>query len=243
MLLNIPEVRIQWEGPNDDGIVKGTWSPGGRVGYAVRIQPFVDTIEITMAIVNYTDYVWTDVWSFNCLQPRSGSDLVDADLTRTYMSVDGIPTPLAAFRGDPVPDPRTTNVYLAKYLDPERPLRFISDFSSLRSGATDDGWVVTFSRNGTFMAANTADALFIFTNQDRGCIHAAPNFGTIGPDEQSVSVEQLYFGRGGMREFREMVERNRSALSKRRRPARHLAPGLADTAPDTSNSIVERRAN
>ena len=42
MLVNFPEAKIEWQGPDADGVVTCSWGPGGRISYTLRLVPAED---------------------------------------------------------------------------------------------------------------------------------------------------------------------------------------------------------
>ncbi|MHB8970706.1 MAG: creatininase family protein [Pirellulaceae bacterium] len=71
MLVNFPEAKIEWQGPDADGVVSCVWGPGGRVSYTLRLVPADDYIDVEMTIRNHTEFVWRDVFAFNFLQRQA----------------------------------------------------------------------------------------------------------------------------------------------------------------------------
>jgi hypothetical protein len=65
------------------------------------------------------------------------------------------------------------------------------------------------------MAATATDAVFLFDNLDRCCIHAAPGFGDIGPGEASKTVSRVYLAKGTLDTFLKRLETDRSGLDSR----------------------------
>ena len=37
MLVNFPEAKIEWRGPDAEGVVSCSWGPGGRIQYMLRL--------------------------------------------------------------------------------------------------------------------------------------------------------------------------------------------------------------
>jgi hypothetical protein len=65
------------------------------------------------------------------------------------------------------------------------------------------------------MAATAVEAVFLFDNLDRCCIHAAPDFGDIGPGESSTAVSRLYLASGTLDDFLARFRADRSELAAR----------------------------
>ncbi len=91
MLVNFPEARIEWQGPDADGIVSCSWGPGGRISYSLRLIPAEDYVDVEMTVRNHTEFLWHDVFAFNCLNPIQAPAFQDWKLERTYMSKQGKP--------------------------------------------------------------------------------------------------------------------------------------------------------
>ena len=70
------------------------------------------------------------------------------------------------------------------------------------------------------MAATAMEAAFLFDNLDRCCLHAAPNFGDIGPGEGSTTVSRLYLAKGTLDDFLQRLAADRPGLSARQKSAR-----------------------
>jgi hypothetical protein len=45
MLVNFPEAKIDWQGPDEHGVVSCSWGPGGRIAYTLRLVPADDYID------------------------------------------------------------------------------------------------------------------------------------------------------------------------------------------------------
>ena len=73
MLVNFPEAKIEWQGPDADGVVSCSWGPGGRISYTLRLVPADDYVDVEMTVRNQTEFLWHDVFAFNCLNPSRGS--------------------------------------------------------------------------------------------------------------------------------------------------------------------------
>ena len=69
MLVNFPEAQVEWQGPDADGVVSCAWGPGGRISYTLRLVPADDYVDLEMTIRNHTEFIWHDVFAFNCLNP------------------------------------------------------------------------------------------------------------------------------------------------------------------------------
>ena len=69
LLVNFPEARIEWEGPDSAGAVSCSWGPGGRISYALRLVPAEDFVDVEMTVRNHTEFLWRDVFAFNCVNP------------------------------------------------------------------------------------------------------------------------------------------------------------------------------
>ena len=48
MLVNFPEAKIEWQGPDGEGVVSCSWGPGGRISYSLRLVPAVDYVDVEM---------------------------------------------------------------------------------------------------------------------------------------------------------------------------------------------------
>jgi hypothetical protein len=220
MLLNFPETKIQWTGPDAEGVVSCSWGPGGRIAYTARLVPFADHVDVEMTIRNHTEFLWRDVFAFNCLNPVNAPAFLDWTLDRTYMSAKGKPLRMAQTRRIKGHMP-TVGFYLSERIEPGGESVFVRGFGATSPDRTDGSWIVTLSDpEGAYMAATSHEALFLFDNLDRCCIHSAPSFGDIGPNESSTTVSRLYFARGGMDDFLERFDADKATLESRQRWAR-----------------------
>lgn len=91
LLVNFPEARVEWQGPDADGVVACSWGPGGRISYDLRLAPAEDFVDVEMTVRNHTEFLWRDVFAFNCLNPIEAPTFQDWKLDRTYMSRQGQP--------------------------------------------------------------------------------------------------------------------------------------------------------
>ena len=63
------------------------WGPGGRISYTLRLIPAEDYVDVEMTIRNHTEFLWHDVFAFNCLNPILAPVFQDWKLERTYYGV------------------------------------------------------------------------------------------------------------------------------------------------------------
>jgi hypothetical protein len=224
MLLNFPEAKIEWKGPDNDGAVSCLWSPGGRIFYSLRLIPASDYIDIEMTVRNLTEFVWHDVFAFHCLNPIQAPAFQDWELSRTYMNQNGRPLCMAETERVEGPMP-TVGFYLPEKTAPGEESIFVHGFSATSPDRTDGNYIVTFSRpEGAYMAATAVQIAFLFDNLDRACIHAAPCFGDLGPGQAATTVSRLYFARGDLDDFIQRMKHDRSELEARHREAFDAGP-------------------
>ncbi|MBE7501708.1 MAG: penicillin acylase family protein [Verrucomicrobiales bacterium] len=220
MLVNFPEARVEWQGPDAQGVVSCAWSPGGRIWYSLRLLPGEDTVDVEMTIRNHTEFLWHDAFAFHCLNPIQAPTLLDWDLERTYLSQEGKPKRLAEttrVRGS-MP---TVGFYLPERVVEGEESVFVRGFRATSPDRTDGSWIITLSEpSGAYMAATAHEIAFLFDNVDRCCIHAAPSFGDIGPGEASTVVSRLYLARGTLDTFLQRLREDRATLAARQRWAR-----------------------
>ncbi|MBL0176946.1 MAG: T9SS type A sorting domain-containing protein [Ignavibacteria bacterium] len=200
MILNFPEVTIQWEGPNRDGVVQHTWRTEGKIEYTVRVIPHVDYVDAEMRISNLTAAKWTKVFSFNCLNPGSADQFKDWDLKRTYMSKNGRP-----FRMDSTVrvnngSMKTVQWYLHR--DYANPSPFVTGFQATSPDRTDDSYIVTLADDGSsYMAATSPSSNVLFDNLDRCCLHSTTNFGDIPAGGERTVTSRFYMAKGTLNDF------------------------------------------
>ncbi len=228
MILNFPDVdgKLTWTGPAEDGSVASQWTSEGEVHYHVRLVPGDDFVDIEMTVGNLSADTWRDVFAFNCLNPTGAPDFQDWKLERTYMSSHGRPLQMAKTRRVRGHMP-TVGFYTHEQTPWGHESPFVRGFSATSPNRTDDSWIATISEDGkSHMAATSLDALFLFDNLDRCCIHSATSFGDIGPKEKSSTVARLYLAQGGLGEFLARFQADREALAARQVWARPRRPRL-----------------
>jgi hypothetical protein len=200
MILNFPEVNIQWQGPDANGALRHTWRSDGKVEYALTVTPFVDYVDAEMTIRNLGRSNWTNVFSFNCLNPVNAPQFLDWTLERTWMSKNGQP-----FRMDGTTRinnglMKTVQFYVNEGVTPASP--FVNGFQATSPDKTDDSWIVTLSDDGSaYMAATSPQSCFLFDNLDRCCIHSATNFGNIPAGGEATVSSRFYLARGSLDDF------------------------------------------
>ena len=215
MLVNFPEARIEWQGPDPEGVVSCSWGPGGRISYDLRLIPAEDFVDIEMTIHNHTAFFWHDVFAFNCLNPIEAPSFLDWKLERTYMSSGGKPFCMAQTERIKGHMP-TVAFYLPEWVKEGEESVFVRGFGATSPNRTDGSWIVTLSEPaGSFIAATAFDAAFLFDNLDRCCIHSAPSFGNIGPNEKSMAVSRIYLAKGTLESFMQRMETDRPGLETR----------------------------
>ncbi len=220
MLVNFPEAKIQWQGPDTHGVVSCSWGPGGRIFYTLRLMPAEDYVDVDMTVRNYTEFLWHDVFAFNCLNPTGAPAFQDWKLERTYMSAHGQPFCLAKTTRVKGHMP-TVGFYLPERIKAGGESIFVRGFGATSPDRTDGSWIVTLSSPaGAYLAATAMEAVFLFDNLDRCCLHAAPGFGDLGPGEASTTVSRLYLAKGSLDDFLHRLETDRPALLARQKWAR-----------------------
>jgi creatinine amidohydrolase len=244
MLVNFPEAKIEWQGPDADGAVSCTWGPGGRISYSLRLIPAADSVDVEMTVGNHTEFLWHDVFAFNCLNPIQAPAFQDWRLERTYMSKQGKPFCMAQTTRVKGHMP-TVGCYLPERIKAGEGSVFVRGFGATSPDRTDGSWMVTLSEPaGAYMAATATEAAFLFDNLDRCCLHAAPSFGDIGPGEGSTTVSRLHLARGTLNDFLKRPEADRPGLSARQKWARP-AGSTSDSrgSPGGASAAGRRAAN
>lgn len=245
MLVNFPEARIEWQGPDEAGVVSCSWGPGGRISYSLQMIPADDYVDIAMTIRNRTEFFWHDVFAFNCLNPVEAPAFQDWKLDRTYMSSHGQPLRMAQTRRVKGHMP-TVGFYLPERVEVGEESIFVRGFGATSPDRTDGSWIVTLSEPaGTYMASTAVEAAFLFDNLDRCCLHAAPSFGDIGPGEGSSTVSRLYLAKGGLDAFLKRRKEELPGLIARQKWARPDSPAtnkVDDTAQGRASATLEARA-
>ena len=220
MLVNFPEAKVEWQGPDADGTVSCSWGPGGRISYSLRLVPASDYVDVEMTVRNHTDFSWRDVFAFNCVNPTNAPAFQDWKLQRTYMSVEGKPHCMAQTTRVKGSMP-TVGFYLPARVAPGDESVFVRGFGATSPDRTDGEWIVTTSEPaGAYMAATALEAAFLFDNLDRCCLHAAPSFGDIGPGEASTTVSRIYLAKGTLESFLQRLANDRPGLAARQKWAR-----------------------
>ena len=158
-------------------------------------------VDLRMAVTNLTGDDWHDVFSLNCLNPVRAPEFKDWKLTRTFVSVRGRPTPLARTTRNPGWRP-TVGIYLPEGTPEGHEPPFAAATGGISHDRTDADWIATCSDPpGSYIAATSSDALFLFNNQDRCCIHSATSFGTIPAGQSRTTISRLHFARGDLDDF------------------------------------------
>ena len=153
MLVNFPEAKIEWQGPDAEGVVSCSWGPGGRIFYSLRLIPAVDYVDVEMTVRNHTEFVWHDVFAFNCVNPIEAPAFQDWKLERTYMSSHGKPLCMAQTTRVKGHMP-TVGFYLPERIKAGEESVFVRGFGATSPDRTDGSWIVTLSEPaGAYMAA------------------------------------------------------------------------------------------
>lgn len=200
MILNFPEVDISWSGPDRSGVCEHTWTSDAKIEYTARLIPHDDYVDVEMTIKNISRNNWTNVFSFNCLNPVAAEEFQDWNLERTYMSKNGNP-----FRMDSTTRINDGNMKTVQFYLHENYLNvspFVKGFKATSPDKTDDTYIVTMSSDGSsYMAATSPNALFLFDNLDRCCIHSATDFGDIPSGGERTVTSRFYFAKGSLDDF------------------------------------------
>jgi hypothetical protein len=115
----------------------------------------------------------------------------------------------------------TLAFYLPDRVERGKESVFVRGFGATSPDRTDGSWIVTLSEPpGTYMAATAVEAVFLFDNLDRCCIHAALGFGDIGPGESSTTVGRRYLASGTLDDFLARFQGDRPGLAARQKWAR-----------------------
>jgi hypothetical protein len=217
MLVNFPEARIEWQGPGPNGEVSCSWGPGGRISYDLKVIPADDFVDVEMTIHNHTEFLWHGVFAFNCVNPIEAPSFLDWKLGRTYMSSQGKPLCMAR-TGRVKGHMPTVGFYLPAWIQNGEESIFVRGFGATSPDRTDGSWIVTLSEPaGSYMAATAMETAFLFDNLDRCCIHSAPGFGDIAPQEKSTTVSRIYLAKGTLESFLQRLEADRPGLEARQK--------------------------
>ena len=211
MLLNFPGLPIHWETNNDSQTVASSYTIPEKISYSLLVLAHEDFVDAEMTIKNLTKNTWHNVWSFNCLSPSGAEDYQDTLLERTYMSSGNKPILLSKTTRKIGPRP-TIGVYYSDKVAADKEYPFVEDFEATSPIRTDDSYLIAFSKDGNYyMAATSPQALFLFDNLEYKCIHSAPLFGDIQP-QQSVTVTcRFYFSKGSVEDFVERFKKDKKA--------------------------------
>lgn len=205
MILNFPGVDIQWEGPDQNGVLRHSWHSSGAVEYSLVVTPYDDYVDAQMSIRNISRGNWTNVFSFNCLNPVNAPSFLDWTLERTYMSKNGRPFRLDATTRVNNGPMKTVQFYVNEAVYPVSP--FVNGFQATSPDRTDDSYIVTLSDDGnSYMAATSPTSCFLFNNLDRCCIHSATNFGDIPSGGEASVTSRFYLAKGTLEDFIERFE-------------------------------------
>jgi hypothetical protein len=157
MLVNFPEAKIDWQGPDEHGVVSCSWGPGGRIAYTLRLVPADDYIDVEMTIRNHTEFLWRDVFAFNCINPIQARTFQDWKLQRTYMSREGKPFRMSETTRVQGHMP-TVGFYLPEHVRAGEESVFVRGFGATSPDRTDGSWIVTLSEPaGSYMAATAME--------------------------------------------------------------------------------------
>ncbi len=200
MILNFPEVSIEWEGPDANGVVRHAWTSPGKITYTLTLTPAADYVDAAMTVRNLGRSTWTNVFSFNCLNPAGATSFQDWTLERTYMSKNRRPFRMDGTTRVNNGSMPTVQFYLNQGYAPVSP--FIDGFRATSPDRSDDSYIVTMAEDGnSYMAATSPKSCFLFDNLDRCCIHSATNFGTIPTGEEKTVTSRFYFAQGSLDDF------------------------------------------
>ncbi len=197
-LVNHPEAEIHWQVDPIQGSVSTTWAQQGQIRYGLQHLAAQDYVDLVMTIENQSVTPWHGVFAFNCVSPAKAPGFRDSSLTRTYLSLDEEPVPLANLPRIQGPRPTITVYPTQGHAEPP----FAQAFEATSAIDSDGSWLVVVSEAGdAYMATTTAEASFLFTNTAFGCIHAAPSFGDIAPHDAVTVKSRVYFSKGGLGDF------------------------------------------
>ncbi|MFZ1730102.1 MAG: T9SS type A sorting domain-containing protein [Bacteroidota bacterium] len=200
MILNFPEVTIQWEGPDASGVIRHTWLSAGKIEYSLVLTPGADYVDAAMTVRNLTRAGWTNVFAFNCLNPTGAEQFKDWTLERTYMSKKGKPFRMDGTTRINNGSMSTVQFYLNEKYRAVSP--FIQGFKATSPDKTDDSYIVTMAADGmSYMAATSPNSNYLFDNLDRCCIHSSTDFGDIGAGAEKTVTSRFYFAHGTLDDF------------------------------------------
>lgn len=211
-LVNHPEADIQWQRDEPSGIVSTRWERGAVMRYSLQMIPTADYVDMIMTIENLSVVTYHEVFAFNCVSPARAPEFKDPSLTRTYLSRQGQPTPLAHTTRRTSPRP-TIDVYATQRHGTALP-PFAEAFEATSPESSDGSWMAIVSETGdAYLGVTTPDALFLFHNTALGCIHAAPYFGGLSPGQHATVTSRVYVSTGTLQDFRERAHADRMAGS------------------------------
>ena len=245
-MVNFPDAKIAWEvfdGEQHDtpGMVRCRTFSGVLIEYSIELVPHSDYIEATLAIKNHTDYTWHEVWMFTLLAPHgapdfteTGTDTPAGDIKRNapgsgrFVEVAGQPRELSEIDRTPMnlsPDSDNKRRELLAMLPEEKPpqevVRFMRELDAMVMERSSGAWMAGVdTERQCWIGMVVPEPVFFFTNDEIRSLHVAPNFGTIGPGEESMMKVRFYIAQGTLKNAISRMKADRKELIESSKPAR-----------------------
>lgn len=191
------------------GVVKHlaySWQRAGHLAIVVRAAASEEHVDVQIQLTNLSKRAWSQALAFCCCSPHGAPSLLDLDGDRTLLLMDDRWTPITVL---PRKDSARPTLQVWYLRDGPRGLPFAESF-----GATPpvypSGAIAVQGYGGKATLLLTADRpLLLFANQEYGCIHCCPGFGTIGPGETKLALQRIFLS---TRSTLEQLEKRARAL-------------------------------
>lgn len=188
-----------WEaGPDGAQISRGE-SPG-ELRYTMTCTAGDDYVDAHFELTNLSDRPWAQGHAFCCFQCGGADPIRDHDALRTFVGLDGTPTPLRQV-------PRvwsaraTIQLYSVVGQPPGRELPFVAGFAATPEVAVE-GWMAVVARDGRRLVATASKpCLYLFQNLEYSCIHAACGFGPMAPGQTATALNRTWFFQGSLTDW------------------------------------------
>lgn len=189
-----------WEnGPAGTQISRG--EQPGELRYTLTVTAGDDFVDAHYALTNLSDRVWEQSHAFNCCQCGGADPIRDHDALRTFVGLNGAPTPLRQVPRAWSVRP-TVNLYSVSGQPAGMRIPFVAGFGATPPDVALEGWMAIVADDGQRLVATASKpCLYLFQNLEYSCIHAACGFGRVEPGQTVEALNRTWFFAGTLDEW------------------------------------------
>lgn len=194
----------------------GNWLGKGwvknEIEYTIEVSIHSDYVDFVLSLTNKSEEKWEETHAFNCVNCGSAGSLRDHECKRHWVRSNGEFQKLIEIPRVFGPRP-ALQLYSVEGAPAGKEILFVHAFHSTPEDLTIEGWMAIESTDGKHLVAVVSKpALYTFQNREYSCIHSAPSFGPLGPDETGTALTRIYFVQSSLKAWYNRMTREMQGI-------------------------------